>query len=402
VFKLSESSISAETLKQSLSNAAAGALATFEGWVRNHNDGKQVKQLEYQAYEPLAQKEAEKILQEARSQFDILDVHCLHRVGSLQIGDLAVWVGAIAAHRRDAFLACQYVIDQIKFRVPIWKKEHYLDGTTQWVNCAAHTHEHQANSSEAEFYSRQIQLPGISVSGQQALKKSRVLVVGAGGLGSSALLYLGGAGVGTLGICEADKLEASNLHRQVLYSHADIGQPKISLAAARIRKLNPYIEVVEHPCRLDAENAAGIVSAYDLVLDCTDNFKTKFLLNDICVQLKLPLVQASVYQYEGQIHLYRPGTPCLRCLWSETPDQNCFGSCADAGVLGAVPGMLGTMQAVEAIKLILKLPTVLDKHLLLFNLQTYATTLIKRTPRNDCLTCQPTPAAGATILAGVR
>lgn len=128
-------------MKTKLSNAAAGAHATFEGWVRNHNDGKSVTRLEYQAFESLANKEASLIMQEARSRFDILDVHCLHRIGSLAVGDLAVWVGVTAAHRNAAFDACRYVIDQIKLRVPIWKKEHYTDGSSEWVNCTACSHE---------------------------------------------------------------------------------------------------------------------------------------------------------------------------------------------------------------------------------------------------------------------
>ncbi|MBI5094442.1 MAG: HesA/MoeB/ThiF family protein [Candidatus Hydrogenedentes bacterium] len=226
---------------------------------------------------------------------------------------------------------------------------------------------------EATYYSRQTVLPEVGIDGQQKLKKSRVLVVGAGGLGCPALQFLAAAGVGTIGICDADRLDASNLHRQVLYHYRDIGEPKAELAAQRIRELNPFITVTAYTERVHADNARAYFDQYDVVLDCTDNFESKYLLNDTAVQTNTPLVQAGVYKFEGQIHVCDPaeGTGCLRCLWPETPEEGSVGSCAEVGVLGMVPGLLGTMQATETVKLILGLPGVLRGAMLLINLLNY-------------------------------
>jgi molybdopterin/thiamine biosynthesis adenylyltransferase/rhodanese-related sulfurtransferase len=291
---------------------------------------------------------------------------CVHRVGSLAIGDLAVWVGVSSAHRGEAFAACRYIIDEVKHRVPIWKKEHYTDGDSGWVNCercaaAAHQHEHEHghehDHAPAHDYSRQIALPEVGTAGQAKLAAASVLVVGAGGLGVPVLQYLAAAGVGRLGIVDGDTVEASNLHRQPLYGIADIGRPKAAVAAERLHALNRDVHIETHATKATIDNIDALVRNYDLVVECTDNFRAKFLVNDAVVRALKPAVFASVHQYEGQVQVYRPlpHWPCLRCLWPEAPRDGLVGNCAEAGVLGPVPATLGAMQAMQVLKRLLSL-----------------------------------------------
>jgi sulfur-carrier protein adenylyltransferase/sulfurtransferase len=331
---------------------AAGAIVTFEGRVRDLNEGQQVLALEYEAFDELALKEGERILAEALKRFPLHDIACAHRVGRLELGDVAIRVEATSSHRREAFEACEFVVDEIKRRVPIWKKEHYASGPSEWLNVQG-----KQVVTQATFYDRQVRLPGVGEEGQERLRNARVLVVGAGGLGCAALPYLAAAGVGQITIVDSDIVDVSNLHRQPLYRASDAGYPKARLAAERLRTLNPLIAVEAQATRVDTGNGDDLVSRHDLVLDCTDNFQTKFLLNDLCVRLGRPLVVASIHQFDGQLIVVHPDGPCLRCLWPSKPPEDCVGSCADVGVLGVVPGVLGTLQASEAIKLLLGLPT---------------------------------------------
>lgn len=328
---------------------AAGAVATFVGVVRNHNEGRPVLRLDYEAYPELAQKEGERIVAEAMGRFPILDAACAHRVGSLAIGDAAVVAQAAGAHRAEAFRACEWIVEEVKRRVPIWKKEHYADGETEWVNA---TTGGQPVLTEEAYFARQR-----LVVDQSRLQNARVLVVGAGGLGCPALQYLAGAGVGHLTVVDPDRVEVSNLHRQVLYGIDDLGLPKATAAARRLRALDPFTKIEPVQARLDAGNAADLVAAHDLVLDGTDRLDTKFLLNRVCVALGKPLVLASVHRFEGQLQVIHDEGPCLECLWPTPPEDGCVGTCAEVGVLGVTPGLLGTMQAAEAIKLLLGLPT---------------------------------------------
>lgn len=235
-------------------------------------------------------------------------------------------------------------------------------------------------------YSRQTQLKDIGPAGQARLAASRVLVVGLGGLGSPVLQYLAGAGVGVLGLVESDALEASNLHRQPIYALSDVGAPKIELARAAVARLNPSVRIEAHPVRLDAGNALELVRAYDLVIDCSDNFRTKFLVNDAAVLAQRPAVFASVYQYEGQLQVYRPrdSHACLRCLWPEATADGVVGNCAAAGVLGPVPGVLGSLEALVAIKILLDLPGDLPGELLLLDCTRFATLHLKAPRRAEC------------------
>lgn len=206
---------------------------------------------------------------------------------------------------------------------------------------------------QIERYARHIILKEIGGLGQQRLLEAKVLVVGAGGLGSPLLMYLAAAGVGTLGIVDDDTVSLSNLQRQILHHTADIGRPKTASAAQSIAALNPDVTVVLHEERLTAANALGLVSAYDLVADGSDNFETRFLVNDACYLAKVPLVSAAIGQFEGQLSTYRAfedGNPCYRCVFPERPPPGTVPSCAEAGVIGALAGVMGSMQAVEVIK----------------------------------------------------
>ena len=203
-------------------------------------------------------------------------------------------------------------------------------------------------------YARHLVLPEVGVQGQQRLKAARVLLVGAGGLGSPVALYLAAAGVGTLGIVDDDAVDATNLQRQILHGTSDIGRSKLESATERIGDVNPHVAVEPHPVRLTSANALDIVGRYDLVVDGTDNFPTRYLVNDSCVLLGKPYVYGAVLRWEGQVALFaEPGGPCYRCLFREPPPPGLVPSCAEGGVLGVLPGIVGSLQAMEAIKWIL-------------------------------------------------
>ena len=235
-------------------------------------------------------------------------------------------------------------------------------------------------------YSRQISLKEIGLDGQARLGASRVLIIGAGGLGSPVLQYLAGAGVGHLTIVDADVLDPSNLHRQPIYALADAGQAKVLLASAAVTAINPQVRVTALAQRFDAANALALVSDHDVVVDCSDNFRAKFLINDAAVLARRPAVFASVYQYEGQLQVYKPapGHACLRCLWPEATADGVVGNCAEAGVLGPVPGSLGSLQALLTLKLLLNLPGQLDGELLLLDFTNFSSLKLKAPRRAAC------------------
>jgi len=235
-------------------------------------------------------------------------------------------------------------------------------------------------------YSRQILLKEIGTRGQAALARARVLVVGAGGLGSPVLQYLAGAGIGCLGIVDADTLDPSNLHRQPIFALQDSGAKKAELAQAAVKRINPDVQVELHALRLDANNALALIRSYDVVVDCSDNFLTKYLINDAAVLAQRPAVLASVYQYEGQLQVYKPepGHACLRCLWPDATADGVVGNCAEAGVLGPVPGTFGTLQALLTLKILLGLPGQLDAELLLMDFTGFTTLKLKAPRRAEC------------------
>jgi adenylyltransferase/sulfurtransferase len=224
---------------------------------------------------------------------------------------------------------------------------------------------------ELERYSRHIILPEIGGAGQQTLKKARVLVIGAGGLGSPLLLYLAAAGIGTIGIVDDDTVSLSNLQRQVLHGTEDIGRRKTESAAVSIAALNPHVRVVEHTARLTPENADRLIGGYDVVADGSDNFDTRFLVNDTCYRLKKTLVTAAMLRFDGQLSTFKAWQgephPCYRCVFPEPPPPGSVPACSEAGVLGALGGVMGSLQALEVVKELLGLGDSLSGRLLLYD-----------------------------------
>jgi sulfur-carrier protein adenylyltransferase/sulfurtransferase len=237
-------------------------------------------------------------------------------------------------------------------------------------------------------YSRHILLPQVGEDGQRALKTSRVLLVGAGGLGSPAALYLSAAGVGTLGLVDFDVVDLSNLQRQILHGSSAIGSAKTDSARDRLRDINPNVHLESYETRLTSGNALDIARDYDLIIDGTDNFATRYLVNDTSVLLGIPNVYGSVYRFEGQASVFGTANgPCYRCLFREPPPPHLIPSCAEAGVLGVVPGLVGTIQATEAIKILLGLGDTLVGRLLMVDAMTmtFRTLEIRRDP--ECPAC---------------
>jgi adenylyltransferase/sulfurtransferase len=246
----------------------------------------------------------------------------------------------------------------------------------------------QLESDELIRYSRHIGLSEVGESGQRRLKQSSVLIVGAGGLGSPAALYLAAAGVGRIGIVDFDNVDLSNLQRQVLHDTAAVGSPKTQSARARLEAINPFVRVESIEAELTASNALEIIGAYDVVVDGTDNFKTRYLTNDACVLLGRPNVYGSVLRFEGQASVFgTPDGPCYRCLFREPPPPGVVPNCAEAGVLGVLPGLIGTIQATEAIKSILGIGDTLAGRLLLVDAlrMNFRTIRLRRDP--ECPAC---------------
>ena len=226
----------------------------------------------------------------------------------------------------------------------------------------------QLDSSEIARYGRHLVLPEVGVAGQARLREASVLVVGAGGLGSPVTLYLAAAGVGRIGLVEFDAVDLSNLQRQILYGTSDVGRPKLEAAIERLHDVNPHVKLEAHDARLSAINAAEILTGYEIVVDGSDNFQTRYLVNDACVLSGTPNVHGSVFRFEGQVSLFWPHQgPCYRCLFPEPPPAGAIPNCAEGGVLGVLPGLVGAVQATETIKWILGRGATLCGRLLLID-----------------------------------
>lgn len=250
------------------------------------------------------------------------------------------------------------------------------------------------NLSPAELrrYSRHLQLPEVGKRGQETLKASSVLVLGAGGLGSPVAMYLAAAGVGRLGLVDFDYVEESNLQRQVLHGTADIGRTKLDSARDRLLDINPHLQLDLHPMRLNGENATGLIRAYDVVADGTDNFATRYLVNDACLEAGVPNVYASISRFDGQASVFCTAEgPCYRCLFEEEPPPDLVPNCAEGGVLGVLPGLLGTIQATETLKLLLGIGEPLVGRLLLVDALTmsFRKLAVRRNPA--CPACGDAP-----------
>ena len=227
----------------------------------------------------------------------------------------------------------------------------------------------QLSSAELQRYSRHLMMPEVTPDGQRRLKAARVLCIGAGGLGSPAAVYLAAAGMGTIGIVDFDDVDLSNLQRQILHGTKDVGRDKLESARDRLHDINPEIDVQLHKCRFSSENAPQLVSRYDVIVDGSDNFPTRYLSNDVCVFARKPNVYGSVFRFEGQTTVFAPhlGGPCYRCLFPEPPPPDSVPNCAQAGVLGVLPGIIGMLQAIEAIKMIVGVGESLVGRLLHFD-----------------------------------
>jgi sulfur-carrier protein adenylyltransferase/sulfurtransferase len=241
-------------------------------------------------------------------------------------------------------------------------------------------------------YSRHLTLPDVGLDGQRRLKAARVLCIGAGGLGSPAMMYLAAAGVGTIGLVDEDAVDLSNLQRQIVHGTSDVGRPKLDSAADRLRDINPHIQLESHEVRFSAENALELVTAYDVIVDGTDNFPTRYLVNDACVLVGRPNTYGSISRFEGQASVFAmPDGPCYRCLHPEPPPPGLIPSCAEGGVLGVLPGIIGTIQATEAVKLILGIGEPLVGRFLLYDALRMQFRVIKLPKDPDCPVCGSHP-----------
>ncbi len=247
------------------------------------------------------------------------------------------------------------------------------------------------SEDEIRRYSRHILLGEVGGIGQAKLKAAKVLVVGAGGLGSPLMLYLAAAGIGTIGVVDDDVVELSNLQRQVAHTTARIGTPKVESAAFAASAINPGVRIEPHALRLNADNAPSLIERYDLVCDGTDNFATRFLVADACVLARRTLVSAAVLRFEGQLSVFKPhvGGPCYRCLYGEAPPEGAVPSCSEAGVLGAVTGVMGTLQATEVLKEILDVGESLAGKLLIWDALASRFRTVRLRPDPHCALCGP-------------
>ena len=256
----------------------------------------------------------------------------------------------------------------------------------------------ELSPKELRRYQRHLSLPEVGVEGQKKLKAASVLLIGAGGLGSPLAMYLAAAGVGRIGIVDFDLVDESNLQRQLLHGIKDVGRSKLASASDRIRDINEYLTLDLHETRLTSENALDIISDYDLVADGTDNFPTRFLVNDACVLTGTPYVYASIFRFDGQVSVFAmPDGPCYRCLYPEPPPAGIVPSCAEGGVLGILPGLVGTLQAMEVVKLILGIGDLLAGSLLLVDALSTTFRKLKLRKDKNCPVCGEHPTVTTLI-----
>lgn len=247
-------------------------------------------------------------------------------------------------------------------------------------------------NEQIERYSRQLILPNVGGKGQEKILSSKVLVIGTGGLGAPCSFYLAAAGVGKIGLVDSDKVELNNLQRQIVHIAADVGIDKTESGKRRLTALNPEVEVVTHSLRLDSTNILEIIKEYDIVVDGSDNFPTRYLVNDACVISRKPLVHAGIFRYDGQIMTILPKDgPCYRCLFPEPPPKGAVPSCQEGGILGVVAGVLGVLQANEVLKFILRIGEPLAGRLLIFNALDSTFRTVKVPKDKDCLVCSDNP-----------
>jgi molybdopterin/thiamine biosynthesis adenylyltransferase/molybdopterin synthase catalytic subunit len=386
MFSLTQSLLDRNYLAEQLAATAAGAYVCFEGWVRDHNAGKSVLGLEYQVYGELALKEGNKILAEAKLKFDIIEARCIHRYGHLEIKDLAIWIGVTAAHRSEAYAASRYIIDEIKHRLPIWKKEHYVNDQSRWVFCR--DHHHHVSFTKSDYFQRQKPLLDA-----QSLENKHVVIVGIGGLGCPALVNLASAGVGHFTLIDFDKVAISNLHRQFLYNPDQIGKFKVEMASNFIKKLNPYCSIDILTLKAEDVDFELISSTkkIDLILDCTDNLSAKFFLHDYCFKTKTALISASVYKLQGEIRsfLMRENTQsgCWRCTLNYAPFDLEAKTCSETGSIATVTNYVASVQSNEVVLYLNTGENNSNSHTILLDLNNLNQMKIKNHAKPTCTIC---------------
>ena len=256
----------------------------------------------------------------------------------------------------------------------------------------------ELSKEEQARYSRHLIMPEIGKEGQAKLKNAKVLIIGAGGLGNPAAIYLAAAGVGTIGIIDFDKVDISNLQRQTLYSGEDIGKPKAAIMKKQLEKINNNIKIITYDKKLTSNNALNIIKNYDIIIDGSDNFPTRYLVNDACVLSKKPLVYGSVYRFDGQASVFNYNNgPCYRCLFSNPPPAGLMPNCEEAGVLGVLPGMIGMVQATESLKIILGKGKILSGRLLVYNAMSMAFMELNVKKNKNCPICSENPSITSLI-----
>jgi molybdopterin/thiamine biosynthesis adenylyltransferase/rhodanese-related sulfurtransferase len=308
--------------------------------------------------------------------------------------------GAVPDHDAHVILYCQsgnrsaWAAHTLRELLGYENVEHMTGGITLWKDRGYEVDVPKALTAEQrERYSRHLLIPEVGVEGQQKLLEAKVLLLGAGGLGSPTALYLAAAGVGTLGIVDDDEVDLSNLQRQVIHTTDRIGVPKVDSAEETISAINPDVEVVKYPVRLDASNIVEIIEGYDVIVDGLDNFPTRYLLNDASVRLDIPVVSAAILGFDGQLSVFKPHDgPCYRCLFPEPPPAELAPSCGANGVLGVLPGTMGLLQATEVVKLVIGEGDPLIGRLLLYDALAATFTEVKVRRDDDCPICSRDPA----------
>lgn len=276
------------------------------------------------------------------------------------------------------------------FGAVIWSYAAILRAVKARVKPATQPTVDRFEDTELQRYARHIMLREVGGPGQAALRRAKILIVGAGGLGSPALMYLAASGVGTIGVIDDDTVDISNLQRQVIFGDSDPGLPKVQVAARELRRQNPHIVVRPYHRRVTPDIAADLIADYDLILDGSDNFDTRYLVNRTCVDLGKPLISAAMTQWEGQISLYDPahGTPCYACVFPDRPAPGLVPSCAEAGIIGPLAGVMGSLMAVEALKALTGAGQGLGGRLLIYDALYADTRIMQAAPRADCPVCQ--------------
>ena len=352
MFRLTHSTIPVAEHAAALADPHSGGFVEFRGCVRDHHQGRAVDRLHYDVYESLAKDEGQRIVEEALERFAVDAVSCIHRVGDLEVGDVAVWVGVGAAHRDAAFAACRYVIDEIKSRVPIWKHEFYVDGSSEWVGCQGC----EQHGDPTDRYARQTALLGVGAAGQRRLRDAHVLIVGLGALGCPVSDALTAAGVGRLTLVDGDQVELSNLHRQALYVEADAGSQKVEAARRRLEARNHHVQIKTVSTPVDEASIRAQLIGADLVIECTDSTAAKRSVTCAAREAGVPWIVGGIHRFAGGVYVspdHAPDGVCWDCI------SGLSAGCGDAGVLGPTPMLVGAAMAGEALRMLLGLESPL-------------------------------------------